>query len=213
MYVHPAFKTDPEISLAFMRERGFGTLVAVDGMQPVAVHVPFAVSADGTEVELHVARANPIHGVIARQPRVLLTCTGPDAYIAPDWYASPSQVPTWNYVSVHAAGEARLMEPEDIRRHLDRLSARFESGLSADPWSPAKVDPQRIAAMSNAIVGIVVRLETVEGQWKLGQHKGMPDHRGAAAGLRRQADPAAHAVADLMDAARGVGPHAAGAAG
>jgi transcriptional regulator len=206
MYVHPAFKADLGTSIAFLRERGFGTLVAVDGVQPVAVHVPFVVSHDGGEIELHVARANPIHEVIARQPRVLLTCMGADAYIAPDWYASANQVPTWNYVSVHASGEARLMEPAELRSHLDRLSAHFESGLSAEPWTPARVDPQRIAAMSNAIVGIVVKLETIEGQWKLGQHKGMPDHLGAVAGLRGQDDPAAHAVADLMDRARGIAP-------
>jgi transcriptional regulator len=100
------------------------------------------------------------------------------------------------------------MEPHEIRGHLDRLSARFESGLSADPWTPARVDPQRIAALSNAIVGILVTLDAVEGQRKLNQHKGMPDHLGAVAGLRGQPDPAAHAVADLMDAARGLAPHA-----
>jgi len=60
--------------------------------------------------------------------------------------------------------------------------------------------------MANAIVGLVVTIETVEGQWKLGQHKARPDHDGAVAGLRRQADPAALAVADLMDRARGIGP-------
>ena len=209
MYVHPAFASDTDHSLALLRERGFGTLVAVDGVRPVAVHVPFLVSADGSEIELHVARANPIHGVIARQPRVLLACTGPDAYIAPDWYASANQVPTWTYVAVHASGSVRLMEPHEIRGHLDRLSARFESGLSPEPWTPARVDPQRIAALSNAIVGIVVTLDAVEGQRKLNQHKPMPDHLGVVAGLRAQADPAAHAVADLMDSARGLGPQAA----
>jgi hypothetical protein len=32
----------------------------------------------------------------------------------------------------------------------------------------------------------------------------MPDHLGAVAGLRGQDDPAAHALADLMDQARGI---------
>ncbi|HEX2553180.1 MAG TPA: FMN-binding negative transcriptional regulator [Microvirga sp.] len=206
MYVHPAFKTDLDQSLALLRERGFGTLVAVDGAEPVAVHVPFVVSPDGGAIELHVARANPIHAAIARHPRVLLTCTGPDAYIAPVWYASANQVPTWTYLAVHAAGVARLMEPEELGPHLDRLSAQFESGLSDDPWTPAKVDPQRIAAMSKAIVGIVIKLDSVVGQHKLNQHKAMPDHLGVVAGLRGQSDPAAHRIADLMDASRGIAP-------
>ncbi len=41
MYVHPAFKTDPAAIEALLVERGFGTLVAVDGDRPVAVHAPF----------------------------------------------------------------------------------------------------------------------------------------------------------------------------
>jgi len=121
MYVHPAFRTDPDAALAFLMDRGFGTLVAVDGAQPVAVHIPFVAAPQGRAVELHVARANPIHAVIAKQPRVLLTCTGPDAYIAPTWYASANQVPTWNYVAVHASGTARPMEGDELRAHLDRL--------------------------------------------------------------------------------------------
>jgi transcriptional regulator len=56
--------------------------------------------------------------------------------------------------------------------------------------------------MLTAIVGIVVAVESVEGNWKLGQHKGSPDHEGAVAGLRAQGGPDALAVADLMDAAR-----------
>jgi predicted FMN-binding regulatory protein PaiB len=66
------------------------------------------------------------------------------------------------------------------------------------------MDPQRLAAMLNAIVGITIAVETLEGQWKLGQHKARPDHDGAAAGLRGQGEPMSAAVADLMDAARGL---------
>jgi transcriptional regulator len=204
MYVPPPFKPDPSESASFLAARGFGTLVAFDGDRPIAAHVPFLYSvppAEG-EIALHVARQNPIHEAILAHPRVLLACLGPDAYISPDWYASENQVPTWNYVAVHVTGRARPMPKEDLRDHVDRLSAQFEERLPKKPWTSGKMDPRRLSAMLNGIVGLVIDVETIEGQWKLGQHKGRADHEGAAAGLRGRREAGAAAVADLMDAAR-----------
>lgn len=205
MYVHPAFKADPAALQALLVQRGFGTLVAFEGSHPIAVQAPFLFDPARNEIELHVARANPIHEAVARHPGVLVTCAGPDAYISPDWYVSENQVPTWNYVAVHATGQARLMPKERLRDHVDRLSARFEEALPKKPWSSAKMDSNRLAAMLNAIVGIVVKVESLQGQWKLGQHKGRADHEGAVAGLRALGEPDGLAVADLMDAARANG--------
>lgn len=204
MYVPPFFKPQPEAIDAFLQSRGFGTLVAHDGMKPVAAHVPFLFAPGERRLELHVARANPIHEIVVKNPRVLLTCIGPDAYIAPTWYVSPNQVPTWTYVAAHLTGSARIMGADALRSHVERLSERFESDMPGERWSVAKMDPQRLGAMLNAIVGIVIDVEDVEGQWKLNQHKALPDHEGVVAGLRAQNTPDALAIADLMDAARGI---------
>jgi transcriptional regulator len=205
MYVHPAFKVDAVALQGLLVERGFGTLVAFEGARPIAVHAPFLFDPVAGTIELHVARPNPIHAAIADNPRVLLTCMGPDAYISPDWYASDNQVPTWNYVAVHVTGRAALMPKDRLRDHVDRLSARFEGALlPKKPWTSDKMDANRLAAMLNAIVGITVKVESLEGQWKLGQHKGRADHDGAVAGLRSLGERSADAVADLMDAARGI---------
>lgn len=206
MYVHPAFKAVPDASKAFLSERGFGTLIAMGVEYPMAAHVPFLFSPvdGGGWIELHVARANPIHDIIAGNPHVLLACAGPDAYVSPDWYGSPNQVPTWNYVAVHATGRARIMDKDWLPPHLERLSAAFEAWHPKTPWTMQKVDPQRIAAMVNAIVGITIEVEAIEGNWKLGQHKGRDDHEGAVAGLRATGVPGSMAVAELMDEARGI---------
>jgi transcriptional regulator len=206
MYAHPAFKADPTLSRSLLAERGFGTLVAFDGVKPVASHLPFLFKPtnDGGEIELHVARANPIHEIIVANPRVLLTCTGPDAYISPDWYESENQVSTWNYVAAHVTGLAAPMDPARLRAHVDRLSAHFEARLPKKPWTLDKMDQQRLAAMLKAIVGIVIEVEAIEGQWKLGQHKGREDHDAVVAALRERGEAGAAAVAGLMDAARGL---------
>ena len=204
MYVHPSFKVDAAALQGLLVERGFGTLVAFEGTRPIAVHAPFLFDPATGTIEMHVARANPIHAAIVDNPQVLLTCQGPDSYISPDWYASENQVPTWNYVAVHVTGRAALIPKDLLRDHVDRLSARFEGALlPKKPWTSDKMDANRLAAMLNAIVGITVKVESLEGQWKLGQHKGRADHDGAVAGLRALGERSADAVADLMDAARG----------
>jgi predicted FMN-binding regulatory protein PaiB len=47
-----------------------------------------------------------------------------------------------------------------------------------------------------------VEVETIEGQWKLNQHKSLADHESVVAALRGQGDPQAASVAALMDEAR-----------
>jgi transcriptional regulator len=202
MYVAPVFKTDDAKAWDFVARRGFGTLIAVDGGRPVASHLPFLVARhdDGrARLEMHVARANPLHGVIATAPRVLLTVQGPDAYISPDWYVQKDQVPTWNYVSVHLSGQARVLPESATLAHADRLSARFEAALAPKrPWTSAKMPVEKRAAMLKAIVGIEVTVETIEAQWKLAQHKTRADRIEVARMLQWRGGWGDCAIAELM---------------
>ncbi|WP_137128102.1 FMN-binding negative transcriptional regulator [Roseomonas sp. HF4] len=206
MYVHPAFRTDTADALAMLGARGFGLLAIADadGL-PQAVHIPFlaeAWSGDGLRIELHVARSNPIHTLIAEAARpALLAVQGPDAYLSPDWYGVPNQVPTWTYTAVHLLGRARTFAAEELPAHLERLSDAFEGRLAPKaPWRMEKVEPQRLSAMMRAIVGIelLVPAAGIAAQRKLIQHKGMTEHEGAIAGLASRPDPGAQAVAALM---------------
>ncbi len=202
VYVHPAFQTTRERGIGLLRERAYGTFVVPTAAAPAAVHLPFLTHEDGTDalrVELHVARANEIHGLVGAGCPALLMCTGPDAYITPDWYGAPNEVPTWTYTAVHLTGTARVL-PEGVNQdHVDRMVAMFEERMPGKaPWSSARLDPNRMAMMMKAIVTIEMRVEGVQAQLKLIQHKDEARHRGAIGGLRGQADAGSHAVADLM---------------
>jgi transcriptional regulator len=206
MYVHPAFQTTRDRALLMLRERGFGTFVVPnpDG-PPSAVHVPFLIFEEGERlrVELHVARANPLHTLIAAEgTHCLLCCMGPDAYISPEWYGAPNEVPTWTYTAVHLTGMTRLLPLAENRAHVGRMVATFEGRLAnnAAPWTVEQVDPAKVAAMMQAIVSMEMIVDDVNAQLKLIQHKDAVRHRGAIAGLRRQSDGGSHAIADLMQA-------------
>ena len=202
MYVHPAFKTDDAAALQFAAARGFGTVIALgaDG-RSVASHLPFLVDTTGgaPRLEMHVARANPLHQLIARDPRVLVVVAGPDAYISPDWYTSADQVPTWNYLAEHLSGTARLLPATETLAHVDRLSARFEAELAPKrPWTSAKMTAEKRARMLTAIVAFEVAVTAIEAQTKLGQHKLAADRIEPARQLALRGRPHDRALAELM---------------
>ena len=207
MYIHPAFRIDPDQAFALLRARGFGMLVVADTHgRPAAVHVPFLAeqtAEGGVRVELHVARANRLHEMVAPggQP-ALLTCQAADAYISPDWYGVPNQVPTWTYSAVHLNGTLHVLAEAAGLAHVDRLSTAFEHQLlPKKPWTSDKMDPARRAAMMRAIVSLelIVLPDGIEAQSKLIQHKGAVERQGAIAGLRERGDAASMEVAAMME--------------
>lgn len=208
MYVHPAFKVHPAASLAFAAARGFGLVIACDAGRPVAAHLPFRlIETDGKmpKLEFHVARPNPL-GVIAEKGGTwLVAVQGHDAYVSPDWYASPDQVPTWLYEAVHLSGPVRVIPGDHTQAHTEALSAKFESWLGPKPpWLLDKVPDKRREMLLKGIIAVEMTVETIEGNFKLNQHKSDEDHVAIAAALGAQGDPSAQAIAKRMVALR---PH------
>ena len=206
MYTPPMFKAEPAASLGFAEARGFGTVCAWDGSKPVASSLPFILTSgdDGTpQAAFHVARHNPLLKLADGKSRWLMAVTGSDAYVSPDWYASPDQVPTWLYQAVHLSGPVRTMTDQELSAHLDALSAKFESWLEPKPpWTTSEMTAGRREAMMKAIVGLVMTVEDVEGSFKLNQHKSDVDYAAIAIELSRQNDADAQAIGKRMVALR-----------
>ena len=113
-----------------------------------------------------------------------------------DWYVSPDQVPTWLYQAVHLTGTVRMLSDDELGRHLDALSAKFESWLAPKPpWTSSKMTAGRLEAMKKAIVGLVMTVDEVEGSFKLNQHKSDADYAAIASALAAQADTNAQQIA------------------
>jgi transcriptional regulator len=202
MYTPPLFKPDRAACLAFAQARGFGTVSAWDDGRPIASSLPFylAYADDGTpRVAFHVARQNLLAKLADGKSRWLMAVTGADAYVSPDWYASPDQVPTWLYQAVHLTGTVRVLSGLELGLHLDALSARFENWLAPKPpWASSKMTAGRLETMKKAIVGLLMSVEEVEGSFKLNQHKSDVDYAAVVQELARQPDPAARILAREM---------------
>jgi len=204
MYARPEAREErPDVLHRAIRDIRFGTLVlADDDGAPQAAHVPFALKTDGEPVlELHVARANPIWKLLAAPRPALAMFQGPQAYVRPGWYPAKAEhgkvVPTWSYVSVHARGIAAQMDMENLLRHVREVSDMMEAGEAA-PWSVDDAPEGYIAALARGIVGIRIPVSSLEGVWKLNQHRSEADRRGMIEGLGGRDDGGARELAAIM---------------
>lgn len=199
MHTNPAFRAaTTDQNLAFARARGFGILMlnGVDG--PLASHIPYVLSPDGNFADLHLTRSNPIARSDLPAP-CLLAISGPDAYVSPDWYGAPDQVPTWNYVAVHLRGVLEALPPEALRPHLDCVSAHFEARLlPKKPWVADKMSEGVMDRMMRGILPFRLVLTKIDSTVKLNQNKTDEVRAAAADRLAGRTDAGSQGIAALM---------------
>jgi transcriptional regulator len=200
--MHPAvpFRVeDREVLLAFLRERPFAIICASVKGAPLIAQAPMIVREIDGEIALdfHLSRGNMLAPHIVQGFRAVILAAGNDAYISPDWYVGPDQVPTWNYVSVEAEGSIAPLNEAELIAQLDAISALEEGRLKPKaPWTRQKMAPGKFDAMLRGIVGGRMVVDRLQGTFKLSQNKADEDRAGAEVGLGD------HPIADLMRKAR-----------
>jgi transcriptional regulator len=204
MYARSEAKEDRvDVLHKAMRDIRLGTfIVADDTGTPQAAHIPFVLkTGDDTVLECHVARANPIWKLMAQPRQVLVIFQGPQAYVRPGWYPAKKEhgkvVPTWSYVSIHARGFASQMDMPTLLQHVRELSDEQEHGQPM-PWSVDDAPEGFIAALARGIVGLRIPVASLDGVWKLNQHRSEADRLGMIDGLDEQAVDDARDLAAIM---------------
>jgi len=204
MYLPSAFREERVPVLhELIRQRPLATLVTLGANGLVANHIPMMVEAEpgplGSLVG-HVARGNSLWR--DSEPQVLAIFTGPEHYISPNWYLSKQEhgkvVPTWNYAAVHVHGTLHVHEERDwLLALVTKLTDTHEAG-SERPWRVSDAPPDYVDGLLAGIVGIEIRIERLEGKWKMGQNRSDSDRESAAESLSKMKTPSAAEVGKLM---------------
>ena len=212
MYIPAAHaETNAETLFAFIAANPLGALVTISGKgELVGTHIPWVIHRDrGTNGSLqgHIAKPNLEHTAnfeLApdQQLQALVIFTGPDAYVSPNWYASKSEhgrvVPTWNYVAVHVIGKVRFTSDQDfLSRHLEQLVAMHEATRAA-PWTVRDAPLDYIERQMQAIVGVEVVIDRIEGKWKMSQNRPAADIAGVIQNLGSSESAKDRAVAEIV---------------
>jgi transcriptional regulator len=204
MYI-PAHFAEPDaaVARALIDGNSFGLLVVPTASGSVELaHVPFVLDeapAPLGTLRVHVARENPVAGLLESAP-VVAVFTGPHAYVSPRWYESQSRsVPTWNFTAVHAHGVARRIDDEaEVLRALADLTARNEAG-APEPWSLERAEPDYLQGLLRAIVAFSIRIDRFETKMKLSQDRRPTDRQRVVDALRARGGAGDDAVATMIE--------------
>jgi transcriptional regulator len=207
MYAQPAFRMDDrEEMAALIATRHFATLIVSSEAGPVAAHIPMILRRDDAgqpvAIEGHVARGNPIAALAATPVRALAIFSGADAYVTPSLYLSKREhgkvVPTWNYMAVHISGTLETFnDATALRDQVSEITDMMEQP-AAVPWKVSDAPDDYIAKMLNAITGVRLKIDAMEGVAKLSQNRSEGDRTGVLNGFQHSTDHAARQLAAEM---------------
>jgi transcriptional regulator len=198
MYI-PSFNKfeDHQQAIAFMQRYSFATIVSVKDDIPVATHLPFLIKVEGDKLILraHFAKANPqAKDSIGQQALVIFT--EPHAYISPKNYEKAENVPTWNYLAVHAYGKCSLLEGEENKAALLEETIKTYELDYLKQWNGLSDDYKQ--KMMNGIVAFEIVVEDLQAKAKLSQNRVETEQDHIIETLRKSEDTTEREIATYM---------------
>jgi transcriptional regulator len=191
--------TDTEEIVAFMKQFSFATIITAKNNYPTATHLPFIVSARDGKVILtsHFARANE-HWKEIEDSANLVIFNEPHAYISPKHYDALVSVPTWNYISVHAYGQGKLItDTEETFAILEKTIMTYEEEYKKQ-WDTLPIDFK--LKLQKGIVGFEIEVNDLQGKKKLSQNKTQAEQQRIIKDLSNSENDHERQIADYMKA-------------
>jgi len=195
----------PKINLAtdrteivdFMKRFSFATVVTATNNIPVATHLPFLVSLKDDQLMLssHFARANEQWKGIENNI-VLTIFSEPHAYISPKNYEKALNVPTWNYISVHAYGQGTIItETGKVMELLEATIDQYDVSYQ-EQWNSLPEDYK--LKMIKGIVAFEIVVTDLQAKKKLSQNKTSNEQQKIIATLSQSSDTNEILIAEYM---------------
>ena len=177
MYIPNHYKNENQAELIdFIHENPFGIIVIQGENAPIASHIPFMIKGspeDGYHLVGHLSKKNQIAQLLKNSMSVLVIFNGPQHYISSSWYKE-EEVPTWNYIAVHAYGSVSIQSDSALLDSLHELVAKHEK-YEKNPVNLTKMRPETINQYKG-VIGFTISINTLEGAYKLSQTR-KEDHQ------------------------------------
>ncbi len=174
--------TDQTLLWELMRQFNFALLITAPEGIPFATSIPFTPLEETQTLSAHVARANPQWQHLESAKEVLVVFQAEHALISNMWYEQ-TDVPTWNYATVHAYGTARILNSAETRTQLETLMQQHGHAQEMTKYSPKYLE-----GLQKALVGFEIQITRLEGKFKLSQNRSLPDQKNVIAHLSEQGE-------------------------
>jgi transcriptional regulator len=129
---------------------------------------------------------------------LLVIFNGPHAYISPRWFSSVN-VPTWNYMAVHAYGKPAIVE--DRRQMfvmLKRMVERYEGKGEVAAYRIEDLPDNVLDSQLARIVCFQIKVERIEAAYKLSQSDPNQDQQTMVEELLKMGDDNSVGTAKAM---------------
>lgn len=192
MYVPANFKVeDPKLIREFLAQYPFATLL--QGFE--ASHIPLLEL--GSQVE-PTARIHKLYGHLTASntlvqklrnsgpgSEAMAIFLGPHAYISSSWYSNPSIPPTWNFMSAHLRGQARIIDDETRTWEIVQATVSWAEASNRTTWSISGEHPA-IKPLRQLIVGVEFEVQDLQCSFKLSQNRSRLDQENVIRELRKK---------------------------
>jgi transcriptional regulator len=207
MYI-PKHNEETRVSVmhSLIVSRPLGTLVTLGASGIIASHIPMVLEDDGSQFGLlkgHISRANTQWRDLVSTVDALAIFAGHQHYITPNWYPGTKEhgkeVPTWNYVVVHAYGPLKVIHDADwLLTNVEKLTDIHEAA-SPCPWKVSDAPQDYIQSQLKGIVGMEIPILRLQGRWKLSQNRTERDRKCVVEGLAELNTPESLAMKTLVE--------------
>jgi len=171
MYIPKAFEFEGNREkVAFMKRYSFAAIVTSISSIPVATMLPFVIHEKDERIFLrsHFSALNEQSKFIEDNTSLVIF-SGPHAYISPKHYDRHESVPTWDYLTVHAHGKARILQGEDSKKSMLEQMISFYDNDYRQQWN--SLSEKYVAGMLKGIIAFEIEVTALTGQKKLSQNK------------------------------------------
>lgn len=140
-----------------------------------------------------------------------------DHYVTPKYYVDTKPdtgkvVPTWNYSAVQVYGKLSLFydsrsseagkflarQINDLSRLTEQSIMGYTGGERPQPWKVSDAPDKYIELMLRNIVGIQIRIDKIQGKFKMSQEMRAGDREGVARGFEEMGGETGEAISSLV---------------
>ncbi|EDP53394.1 transcriptional regulator, putative [Aspergillus fumigatus A1163] len=183
MFLPPVHaETDTAVLLQFIRENPLGLLITgIKSSQNFlqCTHVPFVL--DTPEESTELAPKGRLRAHIAKKnPQVTAMIEGLER--------KPSVLDI----------EDSLWQIDDLSQYMERSVMGYTGGKNPQPWTVSDAPEKYIEFMQRNIVGIEIRIEEIQGKFKMSQEMKPGDREGVVAGFAQMGGETGEAISRLV---------------
>ncbi|MFC4262148.1 FMN-binding negative transcriptional regulator [Ferruginibacter yonginensis] len=175
--VHPFVENNEALILSIADEIGIAFVGASIGTNIAGTHLPLSIKKQADQIIFsgHLMKQTDHHKAFENTPEVLVVYSSPSAVIDANWYASPSQASTINYIAIHAKGTIHFKDEAGTYEAIKAITNQHINSNSNAGFE--QIPTSYLQQHVKAIVAFEIEVKQIDAVFKLSQNKTLAEQQ------------------------------------